>query len=181
MTPGSMSPELALTCSVTVLWPAQNWVTWAFATRSWLTEGCFRSWELDVQKTSSLQLIYCLPWRGRNSERSVWGSPWTQVPWPLRTYQCELFRKQRQKTSLASFLLYLMFHYLLPKTRSNHELCHPATSHNIHRPEKIRERRKTDVNKHHPGCQAGEWESWGFPPARSLIGDCVFLWEWLFW
>ena len=90
--------------------------------------SCFRSWELDVQKTSSLQLIYCLPWRGRNSKRSVWGSPWTQVPWPLRTYQCELFRKQRQKTSLASFLLFLMFHYLLPETQSNHELCHPATS-----------------------------------------------------
>lgn len=60
---------------------------------------------------------------------------------------------------------FLLFHYLLPKTQSNHGLHHPATSHNIHRTGKSREQRKTGGDQAPSGLPGWEWESWDFPPA----------------
>lgn len=99
-------------------WPRQTLVRGGASRendRSWLTEGSFRSWKPDTRKenrSDSLLTAYLLsvPKNDGAGRGECWGQPWTQMPWAPSTWQCELFREQRQETALASFLLFLMFH-----------------------------------------------------------------------
>lgn len=127
-----------------------------FLHRSWLTEGCFRSWKSDTQKENGrdyLLTAYLLSALGKDGTVRGECLGLALDPGTLTSQDLPERTLQRAETGNNSGFLspHLMFHDLLPKVQANHRLHHPETSHNVHRIEKSREQ-----TKHLEGCYAGE-------------------------
>lgn len=159
----------------------RTWVTWAF---SCLTEGCFRSWGHDPPKENRPDyhptVIYCLLWRMTNSERSVWASLGPRCPALPGPANVKSSKKQRQETTLASFLPFLMFHDLCQK------LC-PTIDYTIqHLPmcTQIWKKQGAEKNWRRPNtfrtARLGKERFGTFLLPCSLMG-MVSSWEWLCW